>query len=181
MNERTIFLEAIEIDDADKQAAYVAQACGDNEELHQRVDALLRSHEQAGSFLKNDRPAVADTVDSPSSLEGPGAIIGPYKLLQEIGEGGFGVVFMAKQEKSIKHRVALKIIKTGMDSKQVVARFEAERQALAIMDHPNIARVLDAGTTESGRPYLAMEIGSGYRVSGHHGPKSRGGLNRPNR
>src|SRR6201999_4079465 len=90
--------------------------------------------------------------------ERPGSMIGRYKLLEQIGEGGFGVVFMAEQEQPVRRRVALKIIKLGMDTKQVVARFEAERQALAMMDHPNIARVLDAGTTDTGRPYFVMEL-----------------------
>ena len=95
------------------------------------------------------------------SLEKPGTQIGPYKLLQQIGEGGMGVVYMAEQQEPVERRVALKIIKPGMDTRQVIARFEAERQALAMMDHPNIARVLDAGTTESGRPYFVMELVNG--------------------
>src|SRR4051812_9682190 len=97
--------------------------------------------------------------------EGPGARIGPYKLLQEIGEGGFGVVYMAEQQEPVRRKVALKIIKPGMDSKEVIARFESERQALALMDHPNIARVLDAGATESGRPYFVMELVRGVPIT----------------
>jgi serine/threonine protein kinase len=97
--------------------------------------------------------------------EEPGTVIGPYKLLQQIGEGGMGIVYMAEQQKPVRRRVALKIIKPGMDSKQVIARFEAERQALALMDHPNIARVLDAGCTESGRPYFAMELVQGIPIT----------------
>src|SRR5436305_2442123 len=97
--------------------------------------------------------------------EGPGARIGPYKLLQEIGEGGFGVVYLAEQEEPVRRRVALKIIKPGMDSRQVIARFEAERQALALMDHQNIARVLDAGTTDAGRPYFVMELVKGVPIT----------------
>src|ERR1700729_342008 len=100
-----------------------------------------------------------------ASHEGPGTRIGPYKLLQLIGEGGFGSVFMAEQEKPVLRRVALKIIKLGMDTKQVIARFEAERQALAMMDHPNIARVLDAGATETGRPYFVMDLVRGIPIT----------------
>ncbi len=94
-----------------------------------------------------------------------GTQVGPYKLLQQIGEGGMGVVYMAEQQKPVRRRVALKIIKPGMDSRQVIARFEAERQALAMMDHPNIARVLDAGCTDSGRPYFAMELVQGIPIT----------------
>src|SRR6266513_1600222 len=101
----------------------------------------------------------------PSLAEKPGDRIGHYKLLQQIGEGGCGVVYMAEQDKPVRRRVALKIIKLGMDTKQVIARFEAERQALALMDHPNIARVLDAGATETGRPYFVMELVRGIRIT----------------
>src|SRR5207302_5300136 len=122
------------------------------------------AHEQAGSFLRN---APAATVIQPPVAGGPGTIIGPYKLLQQIGEGGMGTVYMAEQTEPVRRMVALKIIKPGMDSAQVIARFEAERQALALMDHPNIARVLDAGTTEpdaqarDSAPSLAGAPGSG--------------------
>src|ERR671932_22344 len=105
------------------------------------------------------------TIDEPSVTERPGAVIGPYKLLEQIGEGGFGVVFLAEQTKPVRRRVALKVLKPGMDSKQVVARFEAERQALALMDHPNIARVHDAGMTPSGRPYFVMELVRGLPIT----------------
>ena len=110
--------------------------------------------------------AIADapTIDQPIT-EKPGTQIGPYKLLQQIGEGGMGVVYMAEQNEPVKRRVALKIIKPGMDTRQVIARFEAERQALAMMDHPNIAKVLDAGTTDSGRPYFVMELVNGLPVT----------------
>src|SRR5205823_9869089 len=107
-----------------------------------------------------ERPAAAlvGTQDGPPAAEGPGAAVGPYKLLEQIGEGGFGIVFMAEQQHPLRRRVALKVIKPGMDTKQVIARFEAERQALALMNHPNIARVLDGGETASGRPYFVMEL-----------------------
>jgi serine/threonine protein kinase/WD40 repeat protein len=159
---------------AEERAAYLDEACGGDAELRRRVEALLQAHDDAGSFL--EKPAAASlTTDAPSGqwlereaipalAEGPGSRIGPYKLLQQIGEGGMGVVFMAEQENPVRRRVALKIIKPGMDSAQVIARFEAERQALAMMDHPNIARVLDAGTTDSGRPYFVMELVYGVPI-----------------
>src|SRR5262249_23816280 len=105
------------------------------------------------------------TVDAVGAREGPGAVIGPYKLLQQLGEGGMGTVWMAEQTEPVRRKVALKLIKPGMDSKQVIARFEAERQALALMDHPNIAKVLEAGTTESGRPHFVMELVKGVPIT----------------
>src|SRR6185295_2031452 len=105
------------------------------------------------------------TIEQPAVNERPGTVIGPYKLLQQIGEGGLGVVYMAEQHEPVKRRVALKIIKPGMDTRQVIARFEAERQALSLMDHPNIARVLDAGATDSGRPYFVMELVKGQPIT----------------
>ena len=142
-------------------------------ELRQRVDALLKAHDNPGSFL--DRPAVApaptlDEVLPPGRADVPaaeatGTVIGPYKLLQQIGEGGMGTVFMAEQTQPVQRKVALKVIKAGMDSRQVIARFEAERQALAMMDHVNIARVFDAGATEAGRPYFVMELVHGVPIT----------------
>src|SRR5262249_22610180 len=117
------------------------------------------------SFLAAPVTGPGGTVDEPPPAEAPGTVVGPYKLLQQIGEGGMGVVFMAEQEKPVRRKVALKIIKPGMDSRQVIARFEAERQALALMDHQNIARVLDAGTTESGRPFFVMELVHGVPIT----------------
>src|SRR5207249_5074330 len=131
--------------------------CAGNEGLRKRVEALLHAHDAAASFLQPAPSAQARTADAQPS-ERPGTLIGPYKLLQQIGEGGMGVVYMAEQQEPVRRNVALKIIKPGMDSRQVIARFEAERQALALMDHQNIAKVLDAGTTESGRPYFVMEL-----------------------
>ena len=127
---------------------------------------MLEAHDEAPNFLETaavKSPALDLTARSPSS-EGPGAVIGRYKLLQLIGEGGFGSVWMAEQKEPVKRRVALKIIKLGMDTKQVIARFEAERQALAMMDHSNIARVFDAGATETGRPYFVMEYVRGVGI-----------------
>ena len=165
MNEEAIFVEALEKKTPEERAAYLNQACGDNEALRARVNALLQSHETPDSLLDNGPPGLDDTVDHPQVAEGPGTTVGPYKLLQQIGEGGMGVVYMVEQTEPVKRRVALKIIKPGMDTKQVIARFEAERQALAMMDHPNIAKVLDAGTTESGRPYFVMELVKGIPVT----------------
>ncbi len=123
-----------------------------------------KSTRQEQDFLKSS-PEPAPTVDQPPISEGPGHQIGRYKLLQKIGEGGFGVVYMAEQQRPVRRKVALKIIKPGMDTHAVVARFEAERQALALMDHPNIARVLDGGTTDSGRPYFVMELVRGVPIT----------------
>ena len=159
-----IFDAAIELP-PERRAAYVQEACANDEALRQRVEALLRAHESAGSFM--DRPAVAPRAEAVivQPAEQPGDRIGRYKLLQQIGEGGCGVVYMAEQEEPVRRRVALKVIKLGMDTKGVIARFEAERQALALMDHPNIARVFDAGATENGRPFFVMELVSGVRIT----------------
>src|SRR5262245_26424091 len=138
-----IFDAAIDLP-PEQRAAHVLEACAGDDALLQRVQALLRAHESAATFM--DSPAVApgrDAVDVKPS-EQPGDRIGRYKLLQQIGEGGCGVVYMAEQEEPVRRRVALKVIKLGMDTKSVIARFQAERQALALMDHPNIAKVLDA-------------------------------------
>ncbi len=139
-----------------ERRAYLDGACGDDADLRARVEALLAAHDEAQGFLES--PAVV------SPQEGPGSVIGPYKLLQQIGEGGMGVVYMAEQQHPVRRKVALKIIKLGMDTVQVIARFEAERQALALMDHAHIARVLDAGATENGRPYFVMELVRGVPI-----------------
>ena len=167
MNDETLFHLALE-----KPAAGIRcldQACAGDTELRQRLEGLLRSHETPDSFLVNP-PAEGperstDSDPNGSTAEGPGSRIGPYKLLEQIGEGGMGVVYMAEQTQPVRRKVALKIIKPGMDTKQVIARFEAERQALAMMDHPNIAKVLDAGATESGRPYFVMELVRGIPIT----------------
>src|SRR4030095_13675626 len=117
-----------------------------------------------GSFLEVPAPEICPTVNHPPT-ESAGTQIGPYKLLQQIGEGGFGVVFLAAQTEPVRRKVALKVLKPGMDTRQVVARFEAERQALALMDHPNIARVFDGGATPSGRPYFVMELVKGVPIT----------------
>src|SRR5262245_1968729 len=141
-----------------ERAAYLEGACGRDADLRNRVETLLRAHADAAGFLQA-------TVAPPAAHEAPGTTIGRYKLLQQIGEGGFGVVYMAEQLEPVRRKVALKIIKLGMDTKQVVARFESERQALALMDHPHIARVFDAGATDSGRPYFVMELVKGISIT----------------
>jgi eukaryotic-like serine/threonine-protein kinase len=164
MNEQALFTEALAREPA-LRSAYLDQACGNDVELRRRIELLLRLHEGTGGFL--EQPAAAEvglTLEQPPP-ERPGMQIGPYKLLQVIGEGGMGVVYMAEQRQPVERRVALKIIKPGMDSQQVIARFEAERQALALMDHPNIAKVLDAGTTDSDRPYFVMELVKGQPIT----------------
>jgi hypothetical protein len=162
-NVKTIFGKALEIHSDDERAKYLDQACAGDESLRAEVDELLGAIERAGNFLGGSSPTDG-TVDLPIT-ERPGTVIDRYKLLEQIGEGGFGVVFMAEQEEPVRRKVALKIIKPGMDTKEVIARFEAERQALAMMDHPNIAKVLDAGATESGRPYFVMELVRGIRIT----------------
>jgi tRNA A-37 threonylcarbamoyl transferase component Bud32 len=156
---REIFLEAAEIEDVAARAAFLNRACGDDALLRRRLEELLAADSAAG-------PAPAQP---PSAPQGPGeaggSVIGRYKLLEQIGEGGCGVVYVAEQQEPVKRRVALKIIKLGMDTRSVIARFEAERQALAMMDHPNIARVLDAGATETGRPYFVMELVGGIKIT----------------
>jgi len=184
---KEIFADALEKANAAERAAYVAQACGNDAQLRQQVEALLQAHEKAGAFLEQpplasakpglaggqSEPAKAGTPNGPGGtvilstplIEKAGDRIGHYKLLQQIGEGGCGVVYMAEQEQPIRRRVALKVIKLGMDTKAVIARFEAERQALALMDHPNIAKVLDAGATTTGRPYFVMELVRGIKIT----------------
>src|SRR5215510_12100129 len=158
-----LFLKALELSCADERQEYLDRACGGDAALRAEVEALLEASARAGSFLESPAAALPSprrdeaegmrgiaTVDESSVSEGPGTVIGSYKLLEQIGEGGFGVVFLAEQSAPVRRKVALKIIKPGMDTRQVIARFEAEPQALAMMDHPNIAKVLDAGTTGEG-------------------------------
>ncbi len=172
---RELFVGALEKPPAER-AAFLDAACGGDPELRRRVEDLLREREELGGFLETpalseaallSRAALGpgDTAIVATVTEKPGDHIGPYKLLQKIGEGGCGVVYMAEQEKPVRRRVALKVIKLGMDTRNVIARFEAERQALAMMDHPNIAKVLEAGATETGRPYFVMELVRGIRIT----------------
>ena len=162
---RAIFDEAAEIASPAERRAYLERACAGNPQWRARVDLLLDAYDHAGSFLDAPPADLQATRDGPRITEQPGTVIGRYKLLQQIGEGGFGLVFMAEQTEPVQRKVALKIIKPGMDTKEVVARFEAERQALALMDHPHIARVFDGGTTESGRPYFVMELVRGIPIT----------------
>jgi serine/threonine protein kinase len=191
MNERAIFAEALDIADPGQRAAFLERACADRPELRRHIEELLAAQDDLGSFLARP-PVLPPSPPAAAPGEGPGDRIGPYKLLQKIGEGGMGVVYMAEQEEPVRRKVALKIIKPGMDSRQVVARFEAERHALAMMDHPNIARVIDAGTTQpnpksrhdnqpgvegsefdvrapsiraAGRPYFVMELVYGVPIT----------------
>ena len=151
-SEQTVFEAARQLPDAQARAAYLDAACAGNAPLRERVERLVRAGQRADEFLAGDPLGLGDrgrqTLLAAPLSEGPGTLIGNYKLLEKLGEGGFGVVYMAEQKQPIKRRVALKIIKVGMDTREVVARFEAERQALALMDHPNIAKVFDAGSTE---------------------------------
>ncbi len=162
---KSIFAEALEKKTAEERAAYLDKACEGDGDLRSKVETLLKAHNEAGDFLEVPAFDAKVTLDESPLTEKPGTRIGRYKLLQLIGEGGFGVVYMAEQEEPIRRRVALKIIKLGMDTKQVIARFEAERQALAMMDHANIARVFDAGATDTGRPYFVMELVKGIPIT----------------
>lgn len=196
MTEREIFFEALEMATPDARAAYLQGACGRDVTLRRKVDELLKEHFSndsllAGPAVEGEQPTIK--LD-PAPVGAPAQMLGRYKLLEKIGEGGFGEVWMAEQREPVKRRVALKIIKLGMDSRQIVARFEAERQALAMMDHANIAKIFDAGTTESverrtpirrgdgsaesanadseigapfatGRPYFVMELVRGIKIT----------------
>ncbi len=164
MNESAIFNAAVKLPPGQRDE-FLAAACAGNVVLRKEVEGLLREHDdEASGFMA--APAVVLATDAfPPIAEGAGTVIGHYKLLQKIGEGGFGVVYMAEQQEPVRRKVAFKIIKPGMDTREVIARFESERQALALMDHPNIARVLDAGATESGRPYFVMELVKGVPIT----------------
>ena len=160
---RSIFLAAIEAG-PDERRAFLDGACNDDGELRARVEHLLEAHQALGSIHFHPIPGPAANAGEQSS-ERPGSVIGPYKLIEAIGEGGMGTVYLAEQERPVRRKVALKIIKPGMDSAQVIARFEAERQALALMDHPHIAKVLEAGTMGSGRPFFVMELVKGIPIT----------------
>lgn len=160
-----IFTEAAQLP-VEERAAFLDRVCAGKEALRQKVEALLGSNDRAGSFLEQPPTgAISARRATVAAGEKPGDQIGRYKLIEPLGEGGCGVVFMAEQEQPVRRQVALKIIKPGMDSRSVIARFEAERQALALMDHPNIAKIFDAGTTESGRPFFVMELVRGPKIT----------------
>jgi serine/threonine protein kinase len=162
---KLIFLAAAEIADAGQRKAYLEAECAGDAKLRCEVDDLLHHFKCVGSFMELPALDQAVPLDASSTFEGPGTLIGPYKLLEQIGEGGMGLVFVAEQTQPVRRRVALKVLKPGMETRQVVARFEAERQALALMDHPDIAKVFDAGVTESGRPYFVMELVRGVPIT----------------
>ena len=167
MTPQEIFLKASEIEFVADRILYLEEVCGDDTVLRDKVNALLATFESPDSPTAS-MVSGGETIDrrTKSPAEGQvGSLIGSYKLLQEIGEGGFGVVYMAEQVEPIRRKVALKIVKPGMDSKDVIARFEAERQALALMEHPNIAKVFDGGVTEFGRPYFVMELVKGIPIT----------------
>jgi WD40 repeat protein/serine/threonine protein kinase len=161
----SIFSAALAKPSVEERAAYLEEACGGDPQLRNRVERLLEAHPKLGGFLVTDVPElVANGYGLPAG-ESPGTAIGPYKLIEQIGEGGMGTVWMAQQTEPVRRSVAVKVIKAGMDSKQVIARFGVERQALALMDHPNIAKVLDAGATDQGRPYFVMELVKGTPIT----------------
>jgi serine/threonine protein kinase len=169
---KEIFLEALALT-PEERTAFVIRACAGDASLKDEVEDLLKTHDEAGQFMSRPNSDRVTNATHRTAIDGKnrgaaelqGSMIGRYKLLEQIGEGGFGTVWMAEQREPVTRRVALKIIKLGMDTKQVIARFEAERQALAIMDHPNIAKVLDAGATETGRPYFVMELVKGVPIT----------------
>jgi serine/threonine-protein kinase len=161
---RSLFCDALDRPTEREQAEFLDRVCAGRPELRARVEALLRAHREGVSFLGEPSGSADATVDEPVR-ERLGTVIGPYKLLELLGEGGMGLVFVAEQQQPIKRRVALKIIKPGMDSQRVISRFEAERQALAMMDHANIAKIHDGGTTPEGRPYFVMELVKGTPIT----------------
>ena len=162
-----VFLAAVEHHAPDQWDAYLGEACAGDEELRRQVAMLLKAHAQEGSLPGRAALGLDRTGAYQPLSERPGTIIGPYKLMEQIGEGGMGLVFVAEQQHPVRRKVALKVIKPGMDTRQVVARFEAERQALALMDHPNIARVFDGGTAATGRPYFVMELVRGVPLTAY--------------
>jgi tetratricopeptide (TPR) repeat protein len=170
MSEREVFEAALELP-PENRAAFLEAACGGDEALRRRLEELLQKHDQAGSFLEEPILTGAyseepESRDAEPQFEAVGQVVaGRYKLVHPLGEGGMGTVYLAQQTEPVKRLVALKVIKPGMDSRQIITRFEAERQALALMDHPHIARVLDAGTTASGRPYFVMELVKGIPIT----------------
>jgi len=179
VNESQLFADVLKLATPQERAAYLDEACGDNSQLRADLEALLQAHGSDPDFLEQPAVPLGATVDLPAAprlpgenlpgpggMEQPGVVLaGRYKLLEALGEGGMGTVWLAQQQEPVKRLVALKVIKPGMDSKQVLVRFEAERQALALMDHPHIARVLDAGTTAAGRPFFVMELVKGVPIT----------------
>jgi eukaryotic-like serine/threonine-protein kinase len=165
VEEELIFAQAIVLSSPGERASYLDQACAGNSELRARLERLVQAHLQPDPFLESPPADLAAAAASGIVEESVGTEIGPYKLMEQIGEGGMGVIYVAEQREPVRRKVALKVIKPGMDTKRVIARFEAERQALAMMDHPNIAKVFEAGATESGRPYFVMELVRGVPIT----------------
>jgi eukaryotic-like serine/threonine-protein kinase len=171
MSEREIFIAALQKEDMAERQAYLDEACAQKPQMRMQLEHLFRLHEGAGRFLEQPAAesatseALSDAAEQVATAEACEAVIGPYKLIEQIGEGGMGTVWMAQQTEPVKRIVALKLIKAGMESRQFIARFEAERQALALMDHANIARVLDGGTTSRGRPYFVMDLVKGVPIT----------------
>ena len=163
INEETILEEALSLHSREARAAFLEKACAGDAALRSEMEALIEAHEAAGGFM--EQKAGSRTMRTESLIETVGASIGRYRLVENLGEGGCGIVFLAEQEIPIRRKVALKVIKAGMDTRSVIARFEAERQTLAMMDHPNIAKVFDAGATQAGRPYFVMELVRGVRIT----------------
>ncbi|MEQ1827491.1 MAG: protein kinase [Pirellula sp.] len=164
MNEFELFTTAIELSESTARTKFLDESCGWNPELRSRIDALLRNANETRHYLDSPPEIIQTTRDGLNTVR-TGSVIGPYKLLEQIAEGGMGVVYMAQQSQPVKRKVAIKLIKPGMDSRQIIARFESERQALAMMDHPNIARVLDVGETDAGRPFFVMELVLGIPIT----------------
>jgi serine/threonine protein kinase len=164
-NTESLFAAALAMESPEARASYLARACGADQQLRAQVEELLAAYPKVERFLESPARAPAVTVDEPAMAERLGIHIGPYRLMEQVGEGGMGLVFVAEQQQPVRRKVALKVLKPGMDTRQVVARFEAERQALALMDHPHIARVFDGGTTPAGRPYFVMELVKGLPIT----------------
>ena len=163
--EKEIFKKVIEIESQSERDEFIKRVCSENQALFRRVTELHTAHNAETDFLPGKSSDEVTIPDESGMTANSGSMIGRYKLMGKIGEGGFGVVWAAEQKEPVRRRVALKIIKLGMDTNQVVARFEAERQALALMDHPNIAKVLDAGATDTGRPFFVMELVKGIAIT----------------
>jgi serine/threonine protein kinase len=161
----TLFLHARELTTPRERAAFPDEVCAGDPELRARLEARLAAEAAAAAYFGDPNTGIESAGQAPGPIEAPGAVIGAYKLLEPIGEGGFGAVWMADQQAPVRRRVALKILKPGLDSKEAIARFDQERQALAMMDHANIAKVFDAGTTHHGRPYFVMELVRGTKIT----------------
>ena len=158
LDEKAVFNVARKIESPELRDEYLRQVTAGDANFTERISMLLREFEKRQSFLEQPAMHVDETLHTPESMTDEGTQIGPYRLREPIGEGGMGVVYVADQEQPVRRKVVLKLIKPGRDTKEVIARFAVERQALALMDHPNIARVLDAGTTVAGRPFFVMEL-----------------------